>query len=129
MLHAERHRRVDAQEPARMPSRSGNLVLKTVDSFDELTPGVEVGFSFRRQRQLSRRAVDEPNAEPRLQPPDQLGDRRWREAQLSRRNGKRTAFDSAHEHAHLGQLIHNSCLQFTGEVPRTPRPPDDIERI
>ena len=129
VLHAERHRRVDAQEPARLASRSGDLMFKAVDSFEKPTPRVEVGLPFRRQRQLSRRAVDEPNAEPRLQSPDQLGDRRRRQAQIVRGNGKCAAFDGAHEHTHLGQLIHNSCLQFTKDVPRSARPPDGIERI
>ena len=102
VLHAERDCRVDAQESARMASRSGNLVLEAVDSLDEPAPRVEVGLPFRRQRQLARRAVDEPDAEPRLQPPDQLGDRRRRQAHVVGGNGKRAALDGAHEYSHLG---------------------------
>jgi hypothetical protein len=55
--------------------RGGDLVLEAVDGLEQALARVKVGLAFCRQRQLARRAVDEPDAEPRLQPSNELGDR------------------------------------------------------
>ena len=122
VAHAHGDRRVDAQQPARVAGRGGHLLLEAIDGFDQAPTGVEVGLALRRQRQLARRAVDEPHAEPLLQAPHQLRDRRRRQAQIARRDRKRAALDCAHEHAHLRQLLHVACLRLTHAAPSLPTP-------
>jgi hypothetical protein len=129
VLHAEGDGGVDAQQPAGMAGGGGNLVLEPVHGLDQPLARVEVGLPFRRQRQLARRAVDEPHAEPAFQPRDELGYRRRREAQVAGGAGEGAALDGTHEHAHLRELIHRSCLQFTKEVPRRGHPLGGFEHI
>jgi hypothetical protein len=119
VLHPERERRIDAQQTTRMPRRSRDFVLKAIDGIDQPPAGVEIGLPFRRQRQLAGRAVDKTHAEPGFQTRNELGNGRRREPQIAGGAGECATFDGAHEHAHLGQLVHGSCLEFTNEVPRT----------
>ena len=122
MLHAERERRVDAQQAAWMPAGGRHLVLQAVHGFDQPAARVEIGLALPRQRQLAGGAVDEPHTEPRFQTSDELRYGRGREPQIAGSAGKCAALDGAHEYPHFGQLIHGSCLEFTKVVPRTPHP-------
>ena len=107
----------DAQLPARVAGGSRHLLLEPVERLDQPPARAKVGLALRGQCQLARGAGDELHAEPRLQPPHELGDRRRGEPQIGSGGRKAAALDGAHEHAHLRQLVDKSCLRLTHDGP------------
>jgi hypothetical protein len=62
-------------------------------------------LTFGSEQQLAGRAIDQPRAQPSLQPRHKLADRRGRHAQRARGRRKAAQFDGPDENLHLSRAI------------------------
>ena len=117
MQHAEGDIAVDGEMAARR--RAGRrLALGLLHLAEDAHGALVEGLAFLRQRELARGAVDQPRAEPRLQPGDQLADARRRQAQFSRGRGEAAEIDDADEDLHLGGAVgvETGHVEFTSQM-------------
>ena len=101
---SERHVAVDAQPSARCRARR-RLALGRRHVGQDAQAAIVEGGPFRGKLQPTRRAADQPRAEPCLQPRDQFAHCRWRHAQSTRRRRKAPRFDDADEHFDLAGAV------------------------
>jgi hypothetical protein len=92
----------------RLEVRDGELGLGDVGD-DPLGPLVE-GRTFLGQRELPRRAVEQPGAETVLEPADLLAHRRGRELLGPGRGREGLGLHDPHEDLHLTQIVHGRGL-------------------
>ena len=116
LVHAERGADVHAQQPARLGAEARDLVLRLGDVGEDALAAMEIGLALGCQGEPARRAIEQAHAEAVLQARHQLGDRRGREAEVARGDGKAAQLDRAHEGGHIARATH-LCRFFTDVVP------------
>ena len=103
-LLPERHAGVDADPPARRRARR-SAALGFVQVGQHAHAALVELAAFGAQLQLAGRPVHQLNAQPRLQPRDQLAHRRRRHAQRTRCGREAAALDHLHEGFHFAGAV------------------------
>ncbi|ABA47803.1 hypothetical protein BURPS1710b_1156 [Burkholderia pseudomallei 1710b] len=104
MMLAERHVRIDPHAPLR--SRAvRRFALGVGDVLENAHAALVKRGAFGRELQLARRAIQQAHAEPRLEPLNELADRRRRHVEPSSRRRESARLDHLNEDGHLGETI------------------------
>ena len=108
-MHApEGGRRRDPQEPPRRRGAPRHPGLRLVDRGEDGDDALVEALARFGQRQLPRRALQQPRAQPLLQALDPLRHDGRRKPELAARRRHRAGRDDAREDVELGEAIHGS---------------------
>src|SRR5687768_9773464 len=97
---------VDAKVPTRRAACAGDLRFRILDVGQDLPGAGEIDFAVRTERQPPRGAVQKLDAEPVLQPRDQLRDRRGAQSERASGGGKTLPLDDPDKRAHVRGGVH-----------------------
>ena len=103
-VQTERDVAIDPHQSARDGSGS-NRPFGLVQVGQDAVRSFEKGLALGGEQQLAGRAIDQPRAQPPLQPRHKLADRRRRHAQSARGRRKAAQLDGPDEHLHLSRAI------------------------
>ena len=113
---AEAHRHVDAQLPDRLARMRAEFGFGLLDALQQLPAALVEHLALGCQRELARRPVQQPGAEPALQVADQPRHRRLRQVQRVGGAHETAGVDHGDEGAHLLELVHVSIVPKFGPV-------------
>jgi NAD(P)-dependent dehydrogenase (short-subunit alcohol dehydrogenase family) len=103
-VQTERNVAIDPHQSTRDGSGS-NRPFGLVEVCQDAVRSFEKCLTFGGEQQLAGRAIDQPRAQPPLQPRHKLADRRGRHTQCARGQRKAAQFDGPDENLHLSRAI------------------------
>ena len=110
LVGREGERGRDLQQPVRRAALAADLVLQRLDLAHDAPRGGVEGLALLGEIDRPRRALEQPHAQPRLQPRHQLADRRRGQAEAGRGGGKAFGINDPDEGRHLACVIDHCAI-------------------
>jgi hypothetical protein len=106
LRHPKAMGHIDAQQAAGLGLGAADAGFDGIDFGEDHADLVEIGAALGGQADPPRGSLQEPGAQPVLQPPDQLAHTRRRQVQAFGRRGEAAGFGYRNEDLHLLQPAH-----------------------
>src|SRR5665213_231923 len=115
MINRERRKGMDPQVSLRRPATGSNLGFRCLYGVENLPRSIEKDVAFGSQCEPPGGAIEKAHTEARLQPRDELRNRRGRQTEITGSCRETAALNHPGEDVHLVRRIGHSRIQFMSE--------------